>query len=144
MADPVSSSLVPSGDLFAALLSVNREVGRVLEDLQFEELDINRLLAARAQLGVLRAEFDELSNQLTSAFGAGSARARIFEYFKLRVGEVVTKEELAGVAGIFDYQRRIRELRKIDGWDILSNEGNPKLRPGDYVLRSLDSRSGTR
>lgn len=64
-----------------------------------------------------------------------SGRARVLEYMKLRVGQVVRKEELIIVSGIHDYPRRIRELREA-GWDIVSCYEDSSLKPGDYVLRS--------
>jgi hypothetical protein len=71
-----------------------------------------------------------------------SGRARILEYMKVKVGQVVTKEELIIVSGIHDYPRRIRELRDA-GWDIASMYEDSALRPGDYVLRSIEKKSGT-
>ena len=55
MIDPAVERPDTAEALLAALLSVNREVGRVLDELAFGALDIDRLMATRARLGVLRA-----------------------------------------------------------------------------------------
>jgi len=61
-----------------------------------------------------------------------SAKGRLREYFRLRPNQILTKEELQIVAGITDYQRRIRELRQEERMDIRSNYEDSDLRPGDY------------
>ena len=53
----------------------------------------------------------------------GSARARIRAYLIERVGETVHGEELAEVAGILAWSRRIRELRA-EGMDIVELGGS--------------------
>lgn len=65
------------------------------------------------------------------------ARSKLRAYFESRVGEVVTTHELSQVAGIRDYQRRIRELRNEEGMRILSHIDRHDLKPGEYVLESL-------
>jgi len=44
-----------------------------------------------------------------------SARDRLRRYFEQHVGEIVDKDELAQVAGIHEWARRVRELRDDDG-----------------------------
>lgn len=80
-----------------------------------------------------------------------AGKDRILAYLRANVGEVVSSDELAAVAGIKDYPRRIRGLRVEDGWPIVSgvqlaaaNEdaleeaelgsGLPDLRPDQYIL----------
>lgn len=61
----------------------------------------------------------------------GSARTRIRDYLESRAGEIVSADELAEVAGIHAWARRIRELRDA-GYDI------EHLGGGRYRLRGLD------
>lgn len=49
-----------------------------------------------------------------------SARDRILAYLRRFPGVVIDGDELMVVAGISEYARRIRELRKEEGWPILS------------------------
>lgn len=51
--------------------------------------------------------------------GLSSARSRLLAYLRLNVGKPVCARELAGVAGISDWARRVRELDVEDGWPIL-------------------------
>lgn len=69
---------------------------------------------------------------MRTVLAQASAKARLREYFKLRPNQVLRKEELQIVAGIADYQRRIRELRQDEGMNIRSNYEDDELRPGDY------------
>jgi 5-methylcytosine-specific restriction endonuclease McrA len=67
-----------------------------------------------------------------------SARNRIRKFFEERVGKKVTTQQIARVAKIGDYQRRIRELRDDEGMQILSYRDRPDLKPTEYILASLD------
>lgn len=68
-----------------------------------------------------------------------SARQRILDYFISRgPGVVIDKSELIGVAKISDWARRVRELRDEFGWKISSFNDRDDLRPGQYVLESLE------
>ena len=67
-----------------------------------------------------------------------SARDKIRAFFKRNVGRVVTTKQLARVAGISEYARRIRELRDDEGMRILSHNDRHDLRPGEYILESLE------
>jgi len=63
------------------------------------------------------------------------ARTLLRDYFLSNVGRVISTHELARVAGIRDYQRRIRELRTEEGYQILTDKDRPgQLRPGEYLL----------
>jgi hypothetical protein len=66
-----------------------------------------------------------------------SARNRIRTFLEENLGRIVTTQEIAGVAGISDYQRRIRELRELEGMQIKSHNDRPDLKPGEYILESL-------
>ena len=63
-----------------------------------------------------------------------SARNRIKQFFEDNVGKIVTTHELSEVAGIRDYQRRIRELRNEYGMKIRSHVDRADLKPGEYVI----------
>src|SRR5205807_1816981 len=58
-------------------------------------------------------------------------------YLQLTLGKIVDKEELSGVSGIYEWARRVRELRVEEGWPISSNENRSDLRPGQYLLEAL-------
>lgn len=53
----------------------------------------------------------------TKAAAGSSAKSRIRRYLEERVGQVVYGEEIAAVAGISEWARRVRELRE-EGLDI--------------------------
>jgi len=67
-----------------------------------------------------------------------AARTKLRQYFVEHLGEVLATDTLAEVAGIRDYQRRIRELRRIEGLNILSHNDRDELKPGQYLLESLE------
>lgn len=70
---------------------------------------------------------------------AAAAKERIRLYLAHYVGTVINGEELGIVSGISDYPRRVRELRKEDGYQIASGaspdpEVGIDLRPEEYLL----------
>jgi 5-methylcytosine-specific restriction endonuclease McrA len=66
------------------------------------------------------------------------ARDRIRAFLETNVGRIVTTHEIGEVAQIRDYQRRIRELRDEEGMQIRSHIDRHDLRPGEYMLESLE------
>lgn len=66
------------------------------------------------------------------------ARDRIRAYFEANVGKVVTTQQIREIAQISDYQRRIRELRDEEGMQIRSHIDRHDLKPGEYILETLD------
>ncbi len=68
-----------------------------------------------------------------------AAKTKILRYFQDRIGKVVTTHDLAPVAGIRAYARRVRELRQ-EGWAIESHNDKRELRPGEYVMTSAERR----
>jgi len=68
------------------------------------------------------------------------ARRKLRAFFEANVGRIVTTKELSRIAGIYDYQRRIREVRSIDGLQILSHNDREHLKPGEYLLETLEPR----
>lgn len=125
-------------ELVNQLAETNVEIGALVGSLGSSPT-ASEFLDVRARIGRLEAEFDDASNALAELLGLTSARQRILAYLMQRVGEVVSKEELAGVSGIFEFPRRVRELRD-EGWSISSMDSHPGLRPGQYVLQSLERR----
>lgn len=57
----------------------------------------------------------------------GSARSRIQRYLRLHVGEFIDRRELAAVAGISEWARRVRELRTQAGFLIVTGEEAKRL-----------------
>lgn len=68
------------------------------------------------------------------------ARTKLRAFFEANLGRVVTTKELSKVAGIHDYQRRIRELRDEDGMQILSHNDRDDLKSNEYRLDTLELR----
>lgn len=69
-----------------------------------------------------------------SLFDSESAKERIAMYLKHRRREPVKSAELARIAGIKDYTRRIRELRNERGFIIATARTNAELAQDEYVL----------
>jgi HNH endonuclease len=67
-----------------------------------------------------------------------SARSRIRAFFEANVGRIVTTRQIGRIARISDYQRRIRELREKEGMQIKSHVDDPALKPGQYLLETLE------
>lgn len=67
-----------------------------------------------------------------------SAHQKLKKFFEDNVGKVVTTHELSEIAQIRDYQRRIRELRNEYGMKIKSHVDRSDLKPGEYILESLE------
>ena len=65
----------------------------------------------------------------------GGSNARLLAYFRANVGKALDADELAYVAKVHAYARRIRDL-VADGWHIESNLDRPALKPGQYVMVS--------
>lgn len=64
------------------------------------------------------------------------AKDRIRAFLLKNIGKIVSTGEIAEVAGIHDYQRRIRELRNEEGIQILSHKDRHDLKPGEYIVVS--------
>lgn len=67
-----------------------------------------------------------------------SARDKLRKFFKKNVGVVVNTHQLRKVGGISEYARRIRELRDEEGMQILSHIDRHDLKPGQYLLETLN------
>ncbi len=66
-----------------------------------------------------------------------SARDKIRKFLEENIGKKVTTEQIARIAEIRDYQRRIRELRNDEGMQILSYRDRQDLKPNEYILVTL-------
>ena len=75
----------------------------------------------------------------------GSAKQRIREFLRERVGAVVTGHQLQEVAGsgVTEWARRVRELRSDEGWEIHTHNDDIGLQPGQYRLVSEPPASGS-
>ena len=60
------------------------------------------------------------------------------------VGKKVDKDAIAKAAGIYEWARRLRELREDLGWRISSHNDRADLKPGEYVLESWIPEKPTR
>jgi hypothetical protein len=66
------------------------------------------------------------------------ARDKIRQFFEANVGRILTTQQIREVAGISEYGRRIRELRDEEGLQIKSHVDRGDLKPGEYVLETLE------
>lgn len=106
----------------------------LVADLETEESK-GDWLEVLAEFGRLDYARKEALNDAAPYFGLpAGARLRMLEYLLRHIGEVVNRQSLAGVAGIDDWARRIRELRVEEGWPIASNATRDDLSPGLYIL----------
>lgn len=67
-----------------------------------------------------------------------AAKDRIRIFLENNVGKVVTTQQIREVAAISEYARRIRELRDEEGMQIRSHVDRHDLKPGEYILVSLE------
>ena len=105
-----------------------------LNAVDVAELSGDEWLRVRARIGNLTADFNDSVADVDRLLGTTGGQARILRYLQLRLGEIVTKDELSGVAGIYEWARRVRELRMDHGWAIHSAVTRDDLRVGEYVL----------
>lgn len=78
----------------------------------------------------------DLGSSLITEDEADSARDRILTYLRAYPQVVLHGDELMVVAGISEYARRIRELRKEHGWPVLSGQALKDMADDDesFVL----------
>jgi hypothetical protein len=70
--------------------------------------------------------------------GKGS-RQLILEFFLRNVGRVVKSKEIQSASGgAVEWARRVRELRNEDGYQILSHKDRASLKPGEYLLETIE------
>lgn len=112
------------------------EVYETVAELDAEQLSVPAWQQASARVGILLAEFDNASGRVNSLLGLGGAQERLLTYLRSRVGQPVRMEELRGVAAIYEWARRVRELRVEKGWPIATSVQRPDLASGVYLLES--------
>jgi hypothetical protein len=66
------------------------------------------------------------------------ARDRILAYLRENVGRPVSMDDLRYVANVHEVGRRVRELRTEHGYVITTNVDRTDLKPGEYVLETLE------
>lgn len=66
------------------------------------------------------------------------SRDKLRLYLEAHLGEVLNSETLRQVAGTSEWARRVRELRDEHGLDIITHNDRSDLRPGQYMLASLN------
>lgn len=124
------------GALGSALRAANEQV-TLLESASNEDLTADRCLLLLAELGRRQGELRDHLTSIAEQVGLPAAgKDRLLRYLILTKGKVVDKDELSGVSGIYEWARRLRELRLEDGWSIASDKSRPDLRPGQYVLEA--------
>jgi hypothetical protein len=124
-----------NAQLLQRILGVLEEEHSLVAEVVDHDLTSEEVLGLLAELGRCQADVRELFAALAANLGLPSnGRDRILRFLQLRVGRVVDKEALSGVSGIYEWARRVRELRDEEGWPISSNENRPDLKPGQYVL----------
>jgi hypothetical protein len=124
--------------LLKEAIRVVDEQRSILSGALEEGLDQDEMLVVLAEMGRRQAEVRELLSQAGTRIGLpGGAKARILRYLLITRGKVVDKEELSGVSGIYEWARRVRELRLEEGWPISSNENRHDLKPGEYLLEDI-------
>ncbi|MFJ2753135.1 HNH endonuclease [Streptomyces sp. NPDC087297] len=79
------------------------------------------------------------AKKLKAGGKAASGKARLLHYLTEISPRPAGKEQLAHIAGIQDWPRRMRELEE-EGWEMVSNVDDRGLPPGSYRLASLKKR----
>lgn len=83
--------------------------------------------------------FRDLGSSLIKDDDANSARERILVYMRRYPHTLIAGSELAIVAGISEYPRRIRELRVEAGWPILSGKSLKDIIVEEGDIQGIDS-----
>jgi hypothetical protein len=111
-------------------------VQRALSQLDPARLTIDAWQDASARTGELMADFRDAVSEVNRLLGLASGRDRILRYLRRHVGQVVTGAQLSGVAAIYEWARRLRELRVEEGWPVESGLQRSDLDVDEYVLAS--------
>lgn len=91
---------------------------------------------ASARLGAALARLRIGMALVNDWFGLRTAQERLLRYLLAHRGQVISGEALAGVAAIYEWARRVRELRVEQGWPIESGLSNGSLKPNEYLLNA--------
>ncbi|MFD4723055.1 HNH endonuclease [Streptomyces sp. NPDC058423] len=106
----------------------------IIEKAQDIELDQGSWLESAAEIGLLAAEMRDVLSRVNRAFGIKSGREAILLYLLKHVGQQVPADALAGVSGIAEWARRVRELRVEYGWPIESGLTRDDMEHDHYRL----------
>lgn len=87
-----------------------------------------------AEIGQHLADARAAMSSVNELLGLGSARQRLLRYLRRHLKEAVPGAALAGVGAIYEWPRRIRELRVEDGWPIESGAQRADLEGDAYIL----------
>ena len=68
------------------------------------------------------------------------SKDKLRAFFLNNVGVLLNSDTLRQVADSSEWARRVRELRNEEGYDILTHKDRSDLKPGQYILASLDRR----
>lgn len=109
-------------------------VAALFSRVRADEMTVDQWQQYLAQVGRRLAVLRDATARISDGYGLGSGRHRLLHYLRHRVGKVHHGAELAGVSGIAEWARRIRELRVEEGWPIETGVQNPRLRVDEYVL----------
>lgn len=77
-------------------------------------------------------------SDVNRALGLVSGRDRVRRFMVRHVGEPVSSAQLSGVAGIYEWARRVRELRVEEGWPIESGVFRADLDAQVYILTASE------
>jgi 5-methylcytosine-specific restriction endonuclease McrA len=110
------------------------DAANVVEDLDMSNNFDTEMDALEEFLDAMQNIVSSEKELYESLFDSESAKERIAMYLKHRQREPVKSAELARIAGIKDYTRRIRELRNERGFIIATSRTNAELAPDEYVL----------
>ncbi|MEQ4725728.1 HNH endonuclease [Nonomuraea sp. B19D2] len=108
-----------------------------IDRVQAELLSHDSWLESAAQLGCLSADMRDAVSRVNRALGIRSGQDAILRYLRNHVGTPVPADALAGVAGISEWARRVRELRVESGWPIESGTNRDDL-PHDHYRLAAD------
>ncbi|GAA1930825.1 hypothetical protein GCM10009716_42800 [Streptomyces sodiiphilus] len=104
---------------------------------QTEVSSRNSWLERAADLGILSANLRNAQSRVNRAYGIRSGRDAILLYLRNHVGRSVAADALAGVSGIAEWARRVRELRVEFGWPIESGINRDDM-PHDHYRLTAD------
>lgn len=110
---------------------------KVLERAEDASVGREVWLEFAAELGGLSARLRDGLNEANKGLGITSAREAILLYLRRHVGEPVPADHLAGVSGIVEWARRVRELRVEFGWPVESGVTRDDL-PYDHYRLTAD------
>ncbi len=110
---------------------------KVLERAEEASVGSGGWLEIAADLGGCSARLRDGLNEANKSLGIASGREAILIYLRRHVGKPVSANALAGVSGIAEWARRVRELRVEFGWPIESGVTRDDL-PYDHYRLTAD------